>query len=289
MKTPSKKSEGRGVHSIELGARLLMTLVDEAEPMMLKDLANLAGFAPAQAHAYLVSYRKTGLVEQDEDTGRYRLGRFALDLGITHMRTTDQMQLASETATELSKRTALHVAVVVWGGFGPTVVQVKESGSQINMSTRPGTVYSITGTASGRVFAANLPKATISEAIAREKREKAGSGRVGVYRYMSKREIESVLNQGYASVEDPPVPGVAAFAAPVFDHIGQMVMAITIIGQDYFMAQKAEGEFIPALLEATQRLSARLGNTGPPQQYRRLKPAKGKPSEVGNVQPVSTS
>jgi DNA-binding IclR family transcriptional regulator len=283
MTPPRKKPEGRGVHSIEMGARLLAALVDEAEPMMLKDLARVAGFAPAQAHAYLVSYRKTGLVEQDEATGRYRLGRFALDLGITHMRTTDTMQLASETAIELSRRIGLHVAVVVWGGFGPTVVQVQESGSQINMSTRPGTVYSITGTASGRVFAANLPKATITEAIARERREKAGSGRVGVHRYMSKREIEEILEQGYAAVDSPPVPGVTAFSAPVFDHIGQMVLAITIIGQDHDMAEKAEAEFIPALLDATQRLSARLGNTEPPQVYRRIRRAQAEAPEDETV------
>ena len=149
-------------------------LVEEVEPMMLKDLAQVAGFAPAQAHAYLVSFRKTGLVEQDADTGRYRLGRFALDLGITSMRATDPMALAGDAITELSERTALHVALVVWGSFGPTVVSVKESGGQLNMNTRPGTVYSMAGTASGRIFTAFLPDAIVRDAIASEKRERAG-------------------------------------------------------------------------------------------------------------------
>ena len=45
------KPDGRGVQSIEVGARLLNALVTEGEPMMLKDLAKQAGIAPAQAHA----------------------------------------------------------------------------------------------------------------------------------------------------------------------------------------------------------------------------------------------
>lgn len=255
----SKKSEGRGVQSIETGARLLSALVDEGEPMALKDLAQVAGFSPAQAHAYLVSYRKTGLVEQEAGTGRYRLGRFALDIGIASMRTTDPMRLASETAVALSERTALHVALVVWGSFGPTVVEVQESGSQLNMNTRPGTVYSLTGTSSGRVFTAFLPEATIKEALAREKRERPDSGRVGTYRFISRKEVEQIRTAGWAMVEDPPVPGITAYAAPVFDHAGQMVMTVTIIGHDHYLQGRAEQEFIPALLEAAGQLSSELG------------------------------
>jgi len=259
--TKRQKTEGRGVQSIEVGTRLLAALVDEVEPMMLKDLAQVAGFAPAQAHAYLVSYRNTGLVEQDPETGRYHLGRFALDLGITAMRTLDPMQLASEATQALSERTGLHVALVVWGSFGPTVVQVLESGGQINMNTRPGTVYSLTGTASGRVFSAWLPEATVRDAIAQEKREKSDSGRVGAHRFMSKKEIEQIREAGWATVEQPPVPGVNAYAAPVFDHAGHLAMVMTIIGQDYYIEDKAESIFVPALLETTRTLSQELGFT----------------------------
>lgn len=253
------KPEGRGVQSIELGTRLLSALSEENEPMMLKDLAHLAGFAPAQAHAYLVSYRKIGLVEQDEETGRYRLGRFALDLGITRMRTMDPMALTTEAVVALSQRTSLNVAMVVWGSFGPTVVRVQESGGQLNMNTRPGTVYCLTGTASGRVFAAFLPEKVVKEAINRERREGAGNGRVGTPRFMSKMEVEQIREAGYATVESPPVPGISAYSAPVFDHAGQMILAITIIGMDHYLEARAESEFIPDLLETTMNLSRELG------------------------------
>lgn len=242
-----------------MGARLLTALVDEAEQMMLKDLALVAGFAPAQAHAYLVSYKSIELVEQDPETGRYCLGPMALELGLAYMKSIDPFALAYETITDLSASTGLHVAIVVWGSFGPTVTLVKGSGSQLNMNTRPGTVYSLTGTASGRVFSAYLPSVTIKKAMDMEKREKAGSGRVGTHRFLPRAELEHIREAGYATVEDPPVPGISAFSAPVFDHSGQIAMAITIIGQDFFLLDRAQTEFIPALLDATHNLSAELG------------------------------
>lgn len=254
-----QKSEGRGVQSIELGSRLLRALCQEREPMMLKDLAQVAGFAPAQAHAYLVSYRKIGLVEQDAETGRYCLGHFALDLGMTALSTTDPMRLAIEATTDLSEQTNLNVALVVWGSLGPTVVQLQESGSQLNMNTRPGTVYSMSGTASGRVFSAFLPDKVVKDAMNREKKETPGSGRVGISRFMSRKEIEQIREAGYAAVEEAPVPGISAYAAPVFDHTGQIVLAITIIGQDHYLEPRAKSDFIPALLDATRALSQELG------------------------------
>lgn len=256
------RPEARGVQSIELGARLLKALVDEGEATMLKDLARIAGFAPAQAHAYLVSYRKIGLVEQDPTTGRYLLGRFAMDVGITRMQTTDPMRLARDAALALSEETGLIVALVVWGSFGPTVVLVQESGSQINMNTRPGTVYSMSGTASGRLFSAFLPPMVAKEAIRAERRENGQTGRVGTHRFLSKAELETIRQDGYATIENPPVPGVNAIAAPVFDHAGQLSMALTIIGEDRVMAEKAQSEFLPALLATARTLSEDLGYSG---------------------------
>lgn len=254
-----QKPDVRGIQSIENGTKLLRTLSFEGEPMMLKDLSLAAGFTAAKAHTYLVSFRKFGLVEQDPLTGRYSLGRFALELGMTAMRTSNPMRLASNVAERLSEETALNVAVVVWGSFGPTVVELHESGRQLNMNTRPGTVYSMTGTASGRVFSAFMPEEIARAATILEKREVPGIGRVGKSRFMSRSELNEIKQAGYATVEDPPVPGVSAYAAPVFDHTGQMVVALTIIGQKHYLEPQAKDVFVPAMLKATNRLSRELG------------------------------
>jgi len=52
--------EKRGVQSIEVGGRLLECMAATAQPLMLREIAAGAQVTPAQAHAYLVSFRKIG-------------------------------------------------------------------------------------------------------------------------------------------------------------------------------------------------------------------------------------
>lgn len=253
---------GRGVRSVEVGSHLLEVLAERAEPLMLRDLSKAAGMAPAQAHAYLTSLRKLGLVEQDPATTHYRIGPGALDLGIVRMRTVDPVQLAQDAATELSRETGLSVALVVWGSYGPTVIHVREGPDQIHINTRAGTVYSITGTASGRVFAAFLPTAMVRKAIREERNESDATGRVGNGLVPDETELSAIRRQGYATVVPPPVPGVNALAAPVFDHVGQMQLSITLIGAAAILDNGPSSRFVPILLDAAEGVSRKLGFDG---------------------------
>lgn len=255
--TANGKDDGRGVQSIELGAKLLTALIEAAEPMMLKDVARSAGFTPAQAHAYLVSYRKQGLVEQID--GLYRLGPFALELGMCRMTTSDPLRMASDAAMDLSLRSRLTVALTVWGSFGPTVIQIQELGNHLNIKTRAGTVYSVTGTATGRSFAAFMPPRLIKEAIRLEKRDAEGGFRVGKPCLFSNAEMRAVRSAGYATIEERPIPGIAAASAPVFDHVGQMQFALTLIGPEAVFDTAPESEKVRMLLETTNRLSSYFG------------------------------
>ncbi|WP_417280069.1 IclR family transcriptional regulator [Celeribacter sp.] len=258
---PIERDSGRGVRSIYLGTRLLHGIAEHSGPMMLRDVAASAGVETGQAHAYIASYRNIGLVEQIEANGRYRLGRVALYLGMSSMRMTDPMRLASDAAHALSKATRLNVAVAIWGSFGPNVVQVHESGSQISMDTRPGTVYSMGGTATGLVYSAYLSPEAVRDALERETFDPSDSYRVGARLVPDDEKLDAIRAQGYATVSPGTVPGVCAFSAPVFDHTGQIALALTIIGRDSYILPKSEDVFVPMLLKTTRTLSADLGYT----------------------------
>lgn len=252
-------SEGRGVQSIEIGAQLLDALVARGEPMMLKELAAAAGIAPAQAHPYLVSYCNLGMVEKNERSGRYQLGPFALELAVTRMRSVDPMQLANQAAVELSRQTGLTVLVSVWGPFGPTVVVVHESDDQIHMNTKVGTVYSVTGTATGRVFAAYMPP-DVSKPSMRANLPKTFRDRcVGTPQAFEETDRQAIHETGIGSVPNPPVPGINAIAAPVFDHLGQVLAVIALVADARVLSKSADSDFARALKEASSQLSSELG------------------------------
>ncbi len=253
LQTADGSDDARGVQAVEVGTRLLTALVDAGRPMMLRNLAALAGLPAAGAHAYLVSYRNCRLVEQDEETGYYRLGSVALDLAIVRMRTAEPLRMARDAIRDLAAETGLTVALAVWGTSGPTVVDVREGSDQLHIATRPGTIYSISGTATGRVFAAFLPEALVSRAL-RGEQESRGRGKLDA-------ALRLVRTAGYATIDTPPIPGINALSAPVFDHVGQIQMAITVIGPAGSIKAAADGVAAP-LLRVTRSLSSRLGFDG---------------------------
>lgn len=250
----------RGIGAIQTGSRLLNAFVAIGRPAMLRELAEQADLTPAQAHAYLVSYRSVGLVEQDTHSGHYRLGPFALNLGLVRLRTHDPLRMTSEEIVTLSAAQGTMVSLSVWGTYGPTIIQVQEGPSQLHVNVRAGTVFSITGTATGRVFAAFLPEDLIAQQVSVEMADK-GTQRIGAPASLTdlRRHTEFVRQHGYAPIEGQPVPGVNALAAAVRDYTGQVQCVVTMIGAAGMMDTRCGGERAEALLAFVARLSADLG------------------------------
>ncbi|MDA8249974.1 MAG: IclR family transcriptional regulator [Rhodospirillales bacterium] len=249
------------MQSIEVGGRLLGVMAEAAQPLMLRDLAARAALTPAQAHAYLTSFRKLGLVEQDPGSGRYSLGPFALQLGLARMRSFAPLRAVSRAAVDLAEELGLMVTVAVWGNFGATIVQVHESVDQVHVNLRAGTVFSLTGTATGRVFAAFLPEAIIQPRIRAELKEGTRTQRVGTAATPAQAATQraEVRRLGYATTEGVPVPGINALSAPVLDHAGQVLTVITVIGPATALPTGPDTPQLAALLTFTRRLSGELG------------------------------
>ncbi|AWB25267.1 IclR family transcriptional regulator [Methylobacterium currus] len=253
--------EGRGVQSVEVGARILHAMVEIGAAAMLRDIAARADIASAQAHAYLVSFRKTGLVEQDPQSGRYRLGPFALQLGLARMRQVDTLRVAATAASDLATEFGLMVTLSVWGTHGATIVQVQEAEVPIHVNLRAGGVYTLTGTATGRLFAAYLPPRIVEPLVEAELRAGPQGRGIGVPTSLSAlaKAAERIRHEGCSTTAGSPVPGINAIAVPIFDHTGQLQCALTLIGPESVVDI---GEASPAVARArafAQDISAKLG------------------------------
>jgi DNA-binding IclR family transcriptional regulator len=256
-----KVTEGRGVQSIEVGGKLLQILSQTEQPMKLSELAREADLSVPQTYAYLTSFRKNDMVEQDPRTGHYYLGPFALMLGISRMRSFDPLRMVTEEVIRFASQIRFTVALSVWGTHGPTVLMTHEGPDPVYMKTRAGTVYSTSGTATGRVFAAYLPDATIKKALEMESLDGDNSRYVG--QACSFKELKAALPliryKGYGSIYPLPIAGINAIAAPILDHAGQIQMVITIAGSDKKLDTSDNSPQVNKLLTFTRYISAQLG------------------------------
>ena len=252
LDAPAEAKGPRGIQSIEVGGQLLLALAHHGRPLPLKDLAREAGMSPAKAHPYLVSFQKIGLVAQETGGGRYGLGPLALQMGLIGLQQYDPVRLATPLIEELALQTGLTVAIAVWGNRGPTLVRIAEAPTPVHVSMRHGTVMSLRDTASGRLFAALLPREQVLAALGGE------AGRPWPDAALE-RELQAIRSQGVARVDGTAVPGVNALAVPVFDGSARLVLSLTAIGPGTAMDLSLDGPVVSALRREAQALSARLG------------------------------
>lgn len=248
----------RGIQSIEVGGRLLQALAHEGRALPLKDLALAAAMPAAKAHAYLVSFGKLGLIEQDTASGRYGLGPLAMQLGLISLQQLDPLALATPRVETLAQEIGHTVAVAVWGNRGATIVRIAQPPSPVHVSMRHGTVMSLRGTASGRLFAALLPAAQVKPVL-RAEALLEGHKPTAAENAAWTAACAEIRRSGISPVRDLLLPGISATAVPVFDGRGQLALALTAIGPTAVFDGRPAGAVARALRTAAEGLSQRLG------------------------------
>jgi len=262
----------RGIQSVEVGGQLLQALARHGAPMALKDLARQSGMAAAKAHPYLVSFGRIGLVAQKDD-GRYALGTLALELGLASLQQAHPVQVATPLLAPLGRRIGQTVAIATWGARGPTIVRVEESPAVVYASLRHGAVFSLTRSASGRLFAAYRDPAAVRRMLQDEAalvRHDAAADLPGTPRrepLPGWRAFEAVITQvravGLGLSEGEIVEGINAMAAPVFGPDGAMVLALIAIGPRGTFPMAVDGPIAVALRACAAEATAQLGGRPP--------------------------
>lgn len=258
---PAEK-ERRGIQSVEVGGQLLLALAAHGRPMPLRDLARAANMPPGKAHPYLVSYGKLGLVTQDASSGYYWLGPTAIQLGLVSLRMLNPVREATPFAQDLAERTGHGVALSVWGNQGPTIVLLLEAVYPLHVNMRTGTVMSLAGTATGRLFAAYLSSKLV-EAVMQEDYRRLGPDIATPLKPEEvQKRLAEVRKHGVSRTVNNPTPGVTSFAAPVFDYSGNMVLGVTLMGSSGTFDPDWDGPQAKAVKACAEEISKRLGFMG---------------------------
>jgi DNA-binding IclR family transcriptional regulator len=256
--SPRKPKSQQGIQSIEVGARLLQALAGASRPQMLRDLAAAAQMPPAKAHRYLVSFARMGLVEQQEGTGLYDLGSFALELGLGALARLEPVTASGPALAELREETGQTVALAVWANHGATIVRWLGADTPVSASLRVGAVMPLTRSATGMAFLAFQPQETTAPWLKKELAEDARLGLTPVTREEVDRLIAQTRRRGFARTSEF-IPGISGIAAPVFDHTRAMTLALIALG--YSKPFEAQIEKISrAVLRTAEILSKRLGS-----------------------------
>jgi DNA-binding IclR family transcriptional regulator len=250
-----------GIETIETGMSLLNALGEFNNAQMLKTIAAAVGMPPSKAHRYLVSFIRTGFVDRDPETGRYRLGPASMQLGLSALGNTDAVYLATQALVDLRDKLDETTSLAVWGSHGATIVRIEEASRAVTINARPRTVLPLLGSSSGQVFAAFLPETMTGPMMRNEIRANHTRGDARLVRSQddAKRLIADVRRRGLGRVTGEMMPGVHALAAPIFDYRGHAVVVVAAMGSSDTFDSRWNGEVAKVIRDIAHRVSTQLG------------------------------
>lgn len=262
MEDEATSGERGGVQAMETGLALLMAMTRRRGAQMLKTLADDADMPPAKAHRYLVSLIRAGIVTQESDTGRYRLGNGALQLGLAVMADMDVVDLGFKALPALRDDVEETVGLIVWAQHGPTFVKVLESDRHVSVNSRAGSTMPLLTSASGQVFLCFLPRTTTASFVRKELSHNAKEARRDAP--TAQAEVDELIartrRHGLGRVTGEYFRGIGALSAPVFDVSGQLVAAMTVLGPESAMDLAWNGQLATRLKAHARKLSEALGH-----------------------------
>lgn len=256
----------RGIQSIEIGFRILDHLRMALRPVPLKAIATGTGMSAANVHYYLVSFQAVGIVRQEEDTGCYALGPYALKLGLAAIEQFDVFTAARPVMTELADEIGQTVFLGVWGNRGPTIIyRVEAGGNRPILELRVGSVLPLLRSALGRNFVAHLPPAFSEELVVaalkeeRTRQERGGPDDTPRDRAELETMLTSIRAAGISRCRDALLANFTSLSAPILDQTGLMIAAITLMGPIGTMDDDLAGPIAEALRSRAAAISRAAG------------------------------
>jgi IclR family acetate operon transcriptional repressor len=195
----------------------------------------------------------SGLVEQDAETGRYRLGIRIVWLANAVLSRLDVRRIARPHLEELARVTGETATLHVPGDVDAVTVDFVPSAHYIQHVTHLGRPSIAHATSAGKIMLAFTDRALPRGPL------EAYTPRTITSAKPLAAEIERVRRNGYADAFEEREPGLAAIAAPIWSSGGVLAAILALQGPtSRFGRTKARAALAP-LLDHTHAISKALG------------------------------
>jgi DNA-binding IclR family transcriptional regulator len=257
---PTGKSEPRKrerLSSVTTAMRLLKAFSEDEVDIGISALAKRLGIAKSTAHRLAVTLVAEGMLEQDRDSGKYRLGVALFRLGALVRR---RMEVSNEARPYLySLRETINESVhlAILDGAEIMYVYNLESTHAIRSRSDLGVRKPAHSTAEGQAILAFQPPEVIDRVVASGLNAHTPKTVTSPERFL--KALAGVRQRGCAIEDEESEIGMVCVAAPIRDDSGAVVAALGLAGPVTRLSKKAVAGIIPHVIATADQVSARLG------------------------------
>ena len=254
----SRSSDCRVVKSVARAARLLIALANAGREVSLTELSEDLGLPPSTVHRLTSTLIAYHLVEQNAVTGKYKLGLTALHLAYSVLQQLDFRQEAKPVMEWLADFTGETVNLSVLDGDEVVYIEKAEGSSSLRMLSRIGHRAPVHCTGVGKILLSEMALDEVRAILRRTGFPRLTPNTIVTFdEYL--RELEFVRANGYALDNAECEEGASCVAAPIRDHTGKIVAALSISGPTVRFGDERLPMLVSHVLQAAYDISAKLG------------------------------
>jgi DNA-binding IclR family transcriptional regulator len=212
------------VQSIERAAAILRLLASSSGRLGIGEISRSLDLAKGTTHGILRTLQHVGFVEQDTDSGKYRLGAALLHLGTSYLDVNELRSRSINWADPLAARSgeAVRIGTILDGKV--LVVHHVFRPDDTFQTLDVGSLLPLHACAMGKVllaYSADAARAVPLEPFTRRTLTRPDD---------LARALTAVREQGWAHEVEELTPGEAGIAAPIRGYGGLVVGAIGVSG-----------------------------------------------------------
>src|SRR5579859_6294249 len=243
--------------SVANALRLMKAFSGEDTEIGISALAQRLGLAKSTVHRLAATLITEGMLEQDRESGKYRLGLALFELGALVRRKMDVTNEARPFLKALRDSTGETIHLAVLDHASVLYINKMESRQAIRMSSDIGGRAPAYCTADGKALLAFQPEELLAQM------HKTGfpsrTPNTITDPVALRRDLAATRARGYAIDNEESELGMRSVAAPIHTHSGAVIASLSIAGPTHRVSKKTLATYAREIVEAADAISQRLG------------------------------
>jgi DNA-binding IclR family transcriptional regulator len=246
--------------SLRKAIDILDYLCDVNRNVGITELSLRLNLPKSTVHRILKVLLDYSIVEQEQDTSRYRMGLHLLKYSNSLLRSFDLRQIAKPILKKVCYESKETTFLTVWrNNQGICLDSISSSRiANTHLFVEIGREMPFYCTASSKVILANYPIEDIKKIIKKKPLLKYTPNTITEPEKLMKHLLK-IKNKGYAICDEELEEGIKAIAAPVKDIKGKTIASITVTGLSKRMSSDNMEKLIKIVTDSAQEMSNKLG------------------------------
>jgi IclR family transcriptional regulator, KDG regulon repressor len=246
------------IQSVDRALHILDLFDETKTELKITEISRRLDLNKSTVHSLLKTLQKHNYIEQDMESGKYKLGLKLFERGNLIIHSLDVRAIAKPHLLELSTNTGDTLHLVILDGKEGLYIDKVEGTSANVVYSRIGRRIPIHCSAVGKALVAFKQELAIKKLLEGYVYKKQTDKTIRNEKEFLK-ELSTVRVLGYAIDYEENEPGICCVAVPVRNHLGEVIAAISLSMPTPKMTQQQLSLTVPRLLEVSDKISKQFG------------------------------